>query len=220
MSFCLYSKARESFEEGMRVRVKTRKKYPSEDVYGEIGTIRKISGNSLGVKLDNRHNSRSGIGAYWFTIAEVEHVENDNENMEEKSMPNITNYLNVAKLKYISYNYDGAELSRYVANFDDTLQIGDTCAVNDNIHGMHLAIVIDILPYIDGINEFASEVIAKIDTAAYDNRVAARKKTAELKAKMAERAKQLQDIALYQMLAKEDPDMAALLKEYQDIPKV
>lgn len=220
MNFCPYNKARESFEEGTRVRVKARNKYHSEDVYGEIGTIRKISGNSLGVKLDNRYNSRSGIGVYWFTIAEVDHVENDNENMEEKSMPKITNYLNVAKLKYISYNNVGAEIIRCVANFDDTLQIGDVCAVNDNIHGMHLAMVIDILPHINDTNEFASEVIAKINTTAYDNRVAARKKTAELKAKMAERAKQLQDIALYQMLAKDDPDMAALLKEYQNIPKV
>jgi tRNA A37 N6-isopentenylltransferase MiaA len=47
-----------------------------------------------------------------------------------------------------------------------------------------------------------------------------RAKAVELKAKMEARAKQLQDIALYQMLAKDDPDMAELLKEYQDIPKV
>ena len=131
MSFCLYSKDRESFEEGMRVRVKARNKYPREDVYGEIGTICQISGTSLGVRLDNRYNSRSRIGAYWFTITDVEHVENDNENMEEKSMPKITNYLNVAKLKYISYNYDAVELIRCVANFDDTLQIGDVCAFFD-----------------------------------------------------------------------------------------
>lgn len=47
-----------------------------------------------------------------------------------------------------------------------------------------------------------------------------RNKAAELKAKMEARAKQLQDIALYKMLAENDPDMAELLNEYQAIPMV
>jgi hypothetical protein len=55
---------------------------------------------------------------------------------------------------------------------------------------------------------------------AFDYRVSVRKQAAELKAKMQERAKQLQDIALYQMLAKEDSEMMELLGQFQSLPKI
>lgn len=61
------------------------------------------------------------------------------------------------------------------------------------------------------------EIVSIVDTAEYDARVAQRKLAADLKAKMQERAKKLQDVALYQMLAKDDPEMAALLSEYQNL---
>ena len=83
-------------------------------------------------------------------------------------------------------------------------------------HGMGLATVIEIVDRND--IETQREVVAKVYTGGYDSRVALRAKVAELKAKMQERAKKLQDVALYQMLAKEDTEMAALLQEYQSLP--
>ena len=53
-----------------------------------------------------------------------------------------------------------------------------------------------------------------MDVSEYDSRVQRRKQAAELKAKMQARAKQLQDLVLYQTLAKEDPEMAQLLQEF------
>lgn len=217
MAYSVYNERLACFKEGTRVIVKTRKKYISEDVPGRIGTVCKISSSSLGVKLDDLYNSRSDYGCYWFTPYDLELVKNDNENMEENNMPKITNYLNVAKIKFANTNGTAYGTEHSIANFDAALQPNDVCMIDDGTGGMQLAIVIDILPCND--LDVYHEVIARIDTAAYDARVAIRKKAAELKAKMEARAKQLQDIALYQMLAKDDPDMAALLQEYQDIPK-
>lgn len=83
-------------------------------------------------------------------------------------------------------------------------------------HGYGLAIVTEILHQND--IQTPREIVAKVDTEAYDNREKSRKLAAELKAKMQERAKQLQDIALYQMLAKEDSEMQDLLNCYQNLP--
>lgn len=218
MAYSVYNERLARFKEGTRVRVKTRKKYVSEGVPSRLGTVCKISRSSLGVKLDDLYNSRSEYGCYWFTPYDLELVENDNENTKENNMTKITNYLNVAKIKFAKPDGTAYGTEHSIANFDAALQIDDVCVVDDFDGEMRLARVIDILPCND--LDVHHEVIARIDTAAYDARVATRKKAAELKAKMEERAKQLQDIALYQMLAKDDPDMAALVKEYQDISKV
>jgi hypothetical protein len=64
------------------------------------------------------------------------------------------------------------------------------------------------------------EVVCKIDTTDYKARVETRKKAAELKAKMQERAKKLQDIAIYKMLAEKDDEMAQLLADFTNLGSV
>lgn len=61
------------------------------------------------------------------------------------------------------------------------------------------------------------EIVCKIDDTAYKARVEQRKQERELKAKMAERAKKLQDIVLYETLAKSDPEMQQLLDQYKTL---
>ena len=85
---------------------------------------------------------------------------------------------------------------------------------------MGVATVVEIIDKADVNVDIDREVVAKVDMRPYDYRVATRAKAAELKTKMQERAKKLQDIALYQMLAKDDADMLALLQEYQALPEM
>ena len=128
-------------------------------------------------------------------------------------MQNITNYLNIATIKYL----DSDKVSNYkYANFDPTLSVNDFCVVKSLNHGLGLARVVEIIDQND--LALVREIAAKVDMQDYDFRVAARKDAAELKAKMQERAKKLQDIALYQMLAKDDPEMQDLLNRYQNLP--
>lgn len=60
------------------------------------------------------------------------------------------------------------------------------------------------------------EVIDVVDSTAFTARRDLETKRAELKAKMAKRAKELQDISVYALLAKEDPEMEQMLKEYNN----
>ena len=126
----------------------------------------------------------------------------------------ISNYLNIAKIKFIDNSYSTTKTYEY-ANFEPGLTVGDICVVKTAHHGLGVAKVEEIVER----NDIATqrEIVAIVNTDAYNERVANRTKAAELKIKMQERVKQLQDVALYKMMAENDPAMMEMLKEYQSI---
>ena len=198
------------FEVGMRVRVINQRTYKSVDLIDSTGIIRDINGSRIRVTLDGIRNPNSSYGSFYFTPSELEIVD-----MKEKNMQNnITNYLNIAKIRFIDSPYSSTKTYNY-ANFDPDLTVGDICVVRSANHGFGVAKVEEIVEQ----NDIATqrEVVAKVNTDAYDERVANRTKSAELRAKMQDRARQLQDIALYELMAGNDTTMSELLKEYKSV---
>ena len=205
----------QGFTIGTRVEVSHRPdKYYGYSLVGKIGVIESGgSFSSIPVRFVDLDNEASAKGLFYFKVSDLKLVNtNDNDILEENNMPNITNYLNIAKIQYV----DNTATSRYdYANFDPELKAGDLCVVMSANHGMGLAKVVEIIDQND--IETPREIVAKVNADAYYERVNVRSKAAELKAKMQERAKKLQDIALFQMLAKEDSEMAEMLKAYQGL---
>lgn len=200
---------------GTRVEVTRNMHRYAQNLVGLVGTVDWPGNGTIGIVFDEVTNTRSAYGRFYIEPAYLKVVgDNTNNKMEEKTMHKITNYLNVVKIRDI---YGGRAHPEEFANFEPELQAGDLCVImlNERL----------CLAKVDSVSEptgaeLYNEVVSKVFTADYDIRVEARAKAAELKGKMEARAKQLQDIALYQMLAKDDPDMAALLREYQEIPKM
>lgn len=218
VSYQYYQTEKIPLAHGMRVKIIRHKAYKNLSLVGLIGTVRSNYGmGNIAVELDSLRNDNSSYGYFYFTRNEldvVDETENIN-NMEENTMSKITNYLNCVKIQYAG----DRDPSRYVfANFDTDLAVGDKCVVKTPNNPMEVATVVEIL---EG-NEFETdrEIVAKVDTSHYKFRVETRAKAAELKAKMQERAKKLQDIALYQMLAKDDSEMLELLNQYQSLSNV
>ena len=206
------------FNPGTRIEVERCRSYKQYDYTGERGTVVTNDYGRHGkiiVKLDNKTNPYGRSGLFYFKPFELSLVtECDNDILEENNMQNnVINYYNIAKIKYLN---NSLPMEYDYANFDPTLKKGDLCVVKSLNHDLGLARVVDIIEQND--IKTAREIVAKVDTQDYDFRVATRKDAAELKAKMEARAKQLQDIALYQMLAKDDPDMQDLLDRYQNLP--
>ena len=202
-----------------RVRVIKNGSYRSKNLVGKLGTVKYNSSqwNKLGIELDNIRNDRSCLGVFYFRSDEIEIATNDimEGNNMATNVNNITNYLNAIKIKFIG---DSSPCGYIYASFEPDLKVGDLVVVKPAHHSINLARVDEIL---EGNNhETTREVVCKVDTTAYNERVKIRNQAAELKAKMQERAKQLQDIALYQMLAKDDPEMQVLLNEYRSLPEI
>ena len=219
-------RARESykmyeFEPGMRVQVCRLVSYRNRKIVGKLefayGTVERVEihWGKIAVRIDNLNNDLSSSGLFYFTASELEIV---NDIKEENNMSNttkITNYLNAIKIKFVD---DVNVCSCVYANFEPDLKVGDLVVVKPAHHKIALARVEEIL---EGNNyETSREVVSKVDTSYYNERVKIREQAAELKAKMEERARKLQDIALYQMLAENDPDMQKLLEEYRSLPEM
>lgn len=184
-----------------------------------LGTIRGIYGTQFAVEVDDYINFGTASGCFYYRLSELETLcdndykkqyGNDYNNQEETNMNYITNYLNIANVRLSNDSFSN---TLRCANFNEELKVGDFCVVSIQ-DGLHLAKIIEIIDDREDINT-NFEVVAIVNTDDYDKRVEQRAKAEELKAKMQERAKKLQDIALYQMLAKDDSDMAKLLEEYQ-----
>lgn len=216
MAYKSYLDHTPAFGVGTRVTVLRQTKYPTEILRGLTGIVKNDSGSTVGVLFDGLRNSRSMYGLFYFKPSDLIAVENNNnEIMEEKNMEKITNYLNIAK---VQPEHIPGDRVYQCANFDPGLWVGDLCIVTTDDGAFAVAKVVEVVDKNDA--KMSREVVAKVNMVDYNTRIEARAKAAELKAKMEARAKQLQDIALYQMLAKDDPEMAALLQEYQGIPNM
>lgn len=205
------------FTPGNRVVVVKTISYKRSNLNGRYGTVVSVcrfDENKLEVKLDDIRNPLSAIGHFYFYPDELSiQAKSILDVMEGDIMQNVVNYFNIAKVQYLDSNKPSGHV---YANFDMSLKVGDLCVVKSLHHGLGLARVVEIE---DKNNiQISREIVARVDTSDYDMRVEARKNTAELKAKMQERAKKLQDIALYKMLAKEDSEMAELLSRYESLP--
>lgn len=201
---------------GMRVKVVRQHKYMNTRLIGKVGTVRNPYGAEISVRIDGMQNTYSATGLFYLRASELEIINENDIVMEENvDMPNVTNYLNTVKIQYV----DNVTPSNYIyANYDPDVKVGDLCVIKSSHHGLGLARITEIIDRNDF--ETCREVVAKVNTECYDERVACRAKAAELKAKMQDRAKKLQDIALYQMLAEKDSAMMELLTEYQAVPQL
>ena len=64
-----------------------------------------------------------------------------------------------------------------------------------------------------------AEVICKVDTTAYDERVRKRKEAADIKKEMDKVIKQMDEKMKYEIYAEENPDLKDMLKKYMELTK-
>lgn len=200
------------FQYGQRVTVTDDSRYRGF-CNGHSGVVKALYSTSVAVLLDDIQSTASKHGYFYFHHDDLtpEKTAETAEKMEDTKMQKMTDFVNVAEVQFLDEKVPFRTFE--YANYDPTLAVGDLCVVMSAHHGMGLAEVQEIkaAPTED---IFCREIVSKVDTANYTARVEKRKKAAELKERMQERAKQLQDLVLYATLAKEDPEMQALLEEF------
>jgi hypothetical protein len=119
----------------------------------------------------------------------------------------------VASVKYLDNNSYGQSYD-FFTDIED-LKIGDTVVV-DSKYGLGLAKVELVMqqPQCTKDNKW---VVQKVDLTAHEARLVKAQKLADIKRKMESRRKKLEEKAIYKMMAETDPEMAALLAEYEGV---
>ena len=183
---------------------------------GDFGTIKRFSGNTIGVALDNKQNNNSQYGLFWFKKEDLKKVskyenkstkENNREEyfMDKNYHPVIINFISGSNTD-VTYTY---------AAYEDYAE-GDYVVGHTGHHGMAIARVKAMGTEDDKV-EYGREIICKIDMTAYNDRKARAKRKAEIKSKMEAKVKELQETAIFEMLAKEDAGLAEMLKEFKEL---
>jgi hypothetical protein len=120
----------------------------------------------------------------------------------------------------IGVKFDDAPYSKeYDFKYDkDDLKVGDMVVV-DTVNGLQVAKVSTIIKLAVGesYDKAKKWVVQKIDLAEHNARLEREQKIADLKKQLEARRKMLEDIAIYEMLAKEDPKMSELLNMYKEV---
>lgn len=181
-------------------------KYKSEMLVGLVGTVKSIYLNSIAVKIDDFYNKRSEYGWYYFTSKQLEKLTNErNYKMEGNYRIALINFIEGTNTDR-AYEY---------ACYDDTLCVNDNVVVKSANHGFGIG---RIGGFVENVGQdVIREIVCRADFTAYNSRIAARKRRDELRKQMAKRAAQMQEVALYKLLASEDKDMADLLREYTEL---
>lgn len=172
------------------------------------GTVTNVyNPNSIRVRLDEYTNITSKYGDYYFDHKELKRIDTESNNEGSNTM--FGNY-RVAEVQFIEGN--NTDRIYLYACYDPSIVDGDICVVKTAHHGLGIA---RVTGFTATTEELYREVVCKCDFSDYNKRVENRKRMSELKDLMTARAKQLQDIALFQMLSEKDPEMASMLADYQ-----
>lgn len=172
---------------------------------GDTGTVRSVYANNLRVAIDDKVNTASQYGHFYFKPDQI-------KLLSEKETIIMTGNYRIAEVQFIEGSNTNQKYS--YACYDHSIVEGDICVVKTVHHGLSIA---RVTGFITSDEELTREIVCKADFTEYNKRVEARKRMAELKDLMNTRAKRLQDVALFKMLAKEDADMAAMISEYEQL---
>jgi len=84
----------------------------------------------------------------------------------------------------------------------------------DSVNGMLLGQVQEMVTYSTRATKW---IIQKVDLEDHERRIKLEKRKAVIKRKMDIKKKEIEEAAIYKMLAEKDEDMAQLLKEYEEM---
>lgn len=104
----------------------------------------------------------------------------------------------------------------YYALYDENIKIGDDVLVTGTACDSVWTVKdIKLKDDVDIRQSITAEVICKVDTSKYDQRVKNRKAAENIKLEMDKKIKEMQETDKYEMYADKNPELAELLKAYK-----
>ena len=127
----------------------------------------------------------------------------------------------VCKIRFI----EGSNTSKDYdyALYDNNLRVGDHVVVKSANHGFGLAKITEIVSddcvtqaMLDYCNA-GREVVSGFDMSAYEERLEKRKIAKQLKADMNKKMKEMQELAMFEMMAEKNPELKEMLDKYKEL---
>lgn len=176
--------------------------------YGEVGTIIGVDYwcTCATVKLDN------GFTRTYNTMSLILYNEQNNIiNKGDNEM--ITGNYRIAMVKFVQ----GTNTTKgyAFALFDEHIGVDDY-VLCDTSNGYNVAKVTEIISKenYEGA-DVTKEIICGVDFSSFEQRKENREKAKKLKTEMDKKVKEMQEVTLYEMMAKSNPALAEMLEQYK-----
>ena len=181
---------------------KVKVKNPNLKTYNMVGVISSAGCGGCYVTLDNG-------ACFYYQNRNLEYYK---ENQEEQRM-SITGDFKVAKVKFLEGS--NTNITYEYALFDD-YAVGAYVVVKSAHHGFGLAKIVDIIPKEQAVTKnFEREIVTAFDMETYETRKRNRAKIQELNNRMDKRFRELNKLALFEMMAEKDDELKSMLEEYK-----
>ena len=104
----------------------------------------------------------------------------------------------------------------HFANYENNLKVGDKVLTNNGC-GMAISTVVEILDNNETAPCVTNQIVCKLDTTAFDERIKKQNRKVELEKLMKKRAKEIQEKIDYKALAQKDSELLTMLTEYENL---
>ena len=174
---------------------------------GKMCSIRSTGYTDIAVQIDDVANPASKYGYFYYPRKHLQYIKGDETTMSKS---------NVIKGNYTTViaQFTNSTTQIACANFGEKLAVGDWVVVKTAHHGFAVceitAVDVETIPC-------EREIVCPIDFNDYFQRVEKRKRAEEIKKKLDERTAELQQLQVYELLAKGDASLSALLEEFKEL---
>lgn len=190
---------------------------------GDVGVIDAINNSwdrPFRVRIEGKTNRHGSTGMYYFDWYDFE-KQKVNKKEKTKTMKN-KQLLKGYKKALVRFRdpIKNGYTDVWYALYDDDVKNGDFVLCATARHGHVIAEVFDIPD--EKITrtievECGREIICKIDYTNYNERQAKLERIEDIKKVMNKKKEELNELAVYELLAKSSPEMANMLKELKEL---
>lgn len=214
-------------DQRVKVTYTNKRKYKKEDIVGRYGQVIKTTGNSIAVQIDGMYNVASYNGLYWFKRSELDIIRDESEDnkmtgFSKVAIVNLVDDYNKKDYGFALYDEDINEIVKYDANHPLYLIV--------NARGKDNR-VLGILKEIKTVEEYGkgvtAQVVGVVNMNAYNARIDEENRQKEIAKQKASIEKELKseiekmnNIALYEKMAKEHPENPRLAELVNALKKL
>lgn len=178
----------------------------------KIGTVVKCwrnecnNNNYVEVKLDNGTTHNYNELSLIFVNKQNNIIKGDNEM--------ITGNYRIAMVKFVQGT--NTVKGYAFALFDNDIKVDDT-VLCDTVNGYNVATVIDIVAKDEYDGDVTKEIVCSVDFTNFEQRKKNREEAKKLKSEMDKKMKEMQELALYEVMAEKSPELKEMLEAYKGL---
>lgn len=201
-------------DQRVKVTYTNKRKYKKEDIVGRYGTIVKTTGDSIAVQIDGMYNAASSNGLYWFSRSELNIIRDESEDNK------MTGFEYVAIVNLVE---DYSKKDYGFALYEDEWNL--IVEKDPSKHPVYVVVnargkdnrVLGIVKELMTVEEYGKNVTAQVvgvvNMDGYNARIDEENRQKEIAKQKASIEKELKseiekmnNIALYEKMAKEHPE--------------